>query len=284
MVKFSHSVFALPFAILATFMAARELPGGMPGWGRLALIVWCMVAARSFAMTVNRVADAAIDARNPRTAGRHLPDGRIERREALAFMAAAAALFIAGCAGFHWFFDNRWPIALCLPTLAVLAAYSYAKRFTALTHFVLGWAIALSPVAAWIAIHPTSIGAPALLLCGAVTFWIAGFDIIYACQDVEVDRAQGLYSLPARMGVPAALLISRTAHAATVLCLAGVGVTAEMGILYWAGLIVSAVLLAAEQSLVRAGDLSRVNVAFFTFNGCIGVLLGTAGVMDILVT
>ncbi len=282
MIKFSHSVFALPFALVATFLAGRQLPGGLPAWTQFGLIVLCMVAARSFAMTFNRIADAGVDARNPRTAGRPIQTGRITLAQAWLFLIAAAVVFVAGCFGFRALHDNSWPTYLAGPTLALLAGYSYAKRFTILTHFLLGAAIAFAPTAAWIAIHPSSLGLPALHLSGAVLFWIAGFDIIYACQDVDVDRRDRLRSLPARLGVARALLLSRLCHVATVALLAWLGWSADFGPVYWAALALTAGLLGAEQSVVKPNDLSRVNLAFFTLNGCVSLLLGAAAIADIL--
>lgn len=282
MIKFSHSVFALPFAFIATFMAGRGRPGGLPTAGQFGLILLCMVAARSFAMTFNRIADAALDARNPRTSGRPLPAGRISPGQAWCFLAGSALVFVAGAGGFWMAWANPRPIGLALPTLAALAGYSYAKRFTSLAHFVLGAVIAFAPTAAWIAIHPATLGWPALLLSAAAGLWIAGFDIIYACQDVDVDRREGLRSIPARLGIGRALLVSRACHLGTVLLLVVLGRVADMGLLYWAGLGVTAALLAAEQSVVRANDLSRVNLAFFTLNGCVSVLLGLATIADVL--
>ncbi|RIK66330.1 MAG: 4-hydroxybenzoate octaprenyltransferase [Planctomycetota bacterium] len=284
MVKFSHSVFALPFAVFAAFLAARHMEGGTPGWGRLGLIVLCMVAARSFAMTMNRILDAVLDARNPRTMGRPIPAGRVTVSSAWAFAGASAGVFLVGCGGFGACFGNWWPLALSAPTLGALAGYSYAKRFTALAHFILGAVIAFAPVAAWIAVDPASLGFSAVLLCAAVALWIAGFDIIYSCQDVDVDRREGLFSAPARLGVPGALGVSRMCHFGTILLLGAVGVRAEMGLFYWAGVALTAVLLAAEQAVVRADDLSRVNLAFFTINGCVSLMLGTLGSVDVLVS
>jgi 4-hydroxybenzoate polyprenyltransferase len=282
MIRFSHSVFALPFALMAAFLAGRKLAGGVPTFRHLLLIVLCMIAARSFAMTFNRLADAAIDARNPRTAGRALPTGRIDLVQAWIFLIACAAAFVGGCALFWAWFGNSWPLVLSLPVLALLGAYSHAKRFTPLAHFFLGSAIGLSPIAAWIAIHPASLGLPALLLGAAVLFWIGGFDIIYACQDVDIDRRDGLFSIPARWGVARALLASRSCHMATIAALAGLGGLAHLGWVYWSAAAVTAVLLAAEQSVVRPNDLSRVNLAFFTINGCVSILLGAATIVDVL--
>ena len=282
MIRFSHSVFALPFALMAAFLAGRKLASGVPTFRHLLLIVLCMIAARSFAMTCNRLADAAIDARNPRTADRPLPAGRISPGQAWAFLAASAIAFVAGCAGFLLRYDNHWPLYLSLPTLAFLAGYSYTKRFTTLAHFCLSTGIGFAPPAAWIAIHPASLGLPAVLLTFAVMFWIGGFDIIYACQDVEVDRREGLFSLPTRWGIAPALWVSRACHFVTVVALAGFGIVSGLGWLYWIAVGLTAVLLTAEQAVVRPNDLSRVNLAFFTLNGCVSLVLGAATIVDVL--
>jgi len=282
MIKFSHSIFALPFALIATMLAARGQPGGIPRIGQFVLIVLCMVAARSFAMTFNRMADADIDARNPRTAGRPIPAGRIDARSARRFLIAAAALFMLGCAGFYVLYQNWLPLALGAPTLACLAAYSLAKRFTVAAHFILGGVIGFAPTAAWIAIDPGSLGPPAAWLTGAVLLWIAGFDIIYACQDFDVDRREGLFSIPSRLGIARALWISRACHLATVLCFWRLGLSIHAGTIYWAGLAITGLLLAIEQSVVRANDLSRVNLAFFTLNGCVSVLFAALTIADVL--
>ena len=282
MVKFSHSVFALPFALMATFLAARGTAARYPTPGQLGLIVACMVTARSVAMTFNRLVDAGLDARNPRTADRAISAGRISRGWALLFLAAAAAGFVASCAGFWWSDGNVIPLLLALPVLAYLCLYSYTKRFTRWSHFVLGSAIAFSPVAAWVAIDPASIGWPAVVLMGAVTLWIAGFDIIYACQDIDFDRREGLSSLPAGLGVGRALRLARLAHVGTVILLVLLMPLANLGWLYGLGVGAVALLLLVENALVRADDLSRVNVAFFTVNGIISVLLGVLTIADCL--
>ncbi len=281
MIKFSHSIFALPFALIAMMLAARGLPDGRPAWGQIALIVGCMIAARSFAMTFNRIADAAIDARNPRTANRPIPAGSITRRQAWAVMLVAALCFVGLCAGFLAY-DNRWPLILCVPVLALLASYSYAKRFTSTAHFILGAAIGFAPLAAWIAINPTTLGLPAVLLAVAVMLWIAGFDLIYACQDIEVDRRDGLFSIPSRLGAAAALALSRSCHIAAVALLAFLGRSEQLGPIYYAGLVAVALLLIAEQSVVRPSDFSRVNLAFFTINGIVSVVFAAAAITDIL--
>jgi len=288
MIKFSHSVFALPFALLATFLAARaafeagDLRHRYPTLTQLFLVVVCMVAARSVAMTFNRLVDADLDARNPRTANRAIPAGRISKGQAVLFLLLAAMIFVVSCAGFWWFYSNPVPVLFALPILAYLCFYSYTKRLTRWSHFVLGSAIAFSPVAAWLAIHPVSVGWAAVVLMCAVTLWIAGFDIIYACQDIEADRVQRLHSLPSRAGPVRALWIARTAHTLAVLMLCVLMPVAGLGWLYGLGVIIVAGLLLAENRLVRPDDFSRVNLVFFTVNGIISMLLGLLGIVDCL--
>jgi len=284
MVKLSHSVFALPFALTAAFLAGRSIEGrGRPYWGQLGLIVLCMVAARSVAMTFNRIVDAEIDARNPRTAERPLLVGKLSRVAACAMLVLAAITFGVGCLGFHLFYDNTWPILLSGPVLTYLCGYSYTKRFTQWSHFYLGSSIALSPVAAWLAIHPATLGLPAVLLMLIVTCWIGGFDIIYACQDIDIDRRDGLFSLPAKLGVARALWIARTSHLAAVVGLVLLGISARLGIFYGVGVAFAAVLLVVENILVRPTDLRRVNLAF-SLNGGVSILLAAAAITDVLVS
>lgn len=278
MIKFSHSVFALPFALLALFLAARP---ELPSVAQFALVVVCMVAARSAAMTFNRIVDARYDALNPRTAMRAIPAGRIRPGAAWAFLTAAVALFVAGCAGFWLIEGNIWPLALSLPVLALLCGYSYTKRFTAWSHVVLGGGIALAPVAAWIAVSPATLGAPAWLLMAAAGLWIAGFDLIYACQDVQFDRGVGLHSVPARHGVARALGLARVFHTLAVLALLGVGWTAGLGTFFLVGVACAASLLVVENAIVNPRDLSRVNIAFFTMNGAVGLVLAGLGILDV---
>lgn len=279
MIKFSHSVFALPFALLATFLAAQP---ARPSWLQVTLIAGAMVAARSAAMTFNRLVDRAWDASNPRTAGRALPAGRISQASAWGFFGVTSALFLAVCAAFQVWLNNSWPLLLGVPVLAYLCFYSYTKRFTRASHLVLGSGIALAPVAAWIAISPETLGAPALWLMTAVATWISGFDIIYSCLDVEFDRSSGLYSLPSRIGIAAALWVARGLHVVTVAALVLAGRSAGLGAWYFAGVVCTAVLLLFENAIVSSRDLSRVNLAFFTFNGVVGLLLGFLGICDIL--
>ncbi len=284
MVKFSHSVFALPFALMAAFLAGRNIDGrGWPYLGQLGLIVLCMVAARSVAMTFNRIVDAEIDSRNPRTAGRPLPSGRITRAMAYVIMGLFILTFGVGCLGFYVWYGNTWPILLSGPVLMYLCAYSLTKRFTRYAHFVLGSAIAFSPVAAWLAIDPAGVGIEAVLLMISVACWIAGFDIIYALQDIDVDRREGLHSLPSRLGPRRALLVARGCHIVTVAAWVALGVMAELGPLYVAGVAIAAVLLIVENSLVSPTDFSRVNLAFFTLNGLVSLLLAALTVADVLV-
>jgi len=247
------------------------------------MIAICMVSARSAAMTFNRIVDAEIDARNPRTAQRPLPTGRLVKRTAWAMLGLSVVTFGLACLGFHVFYGNTWPILLSGPVLVYLCGYSFTKRFTRWSHYHLGLALALSPLAAWIAIDPASIGLSTALLMVSVVCWVAGFDIIYACQDIDVDRRDGLFSLPARLGPAPALWIARASHLGAVGALAALGFVADLGAIYAVGVVLAAALLAVENSLVRAGDYRRVNVAFFTMNGLVSIVLGGLAVVDVLV-
>ncbi len=285
MIKFAHSVFALPFALMAAFLAGRHLPEGRPTLLLLALIVVCMVSARSAAMTFNRIVDYTIDSRNPRTAGRPLQTGRLSLAAAWVFLAIASMTFAMGCFSFYLLpaRPNKWPMLLGGPVLAYLFGYSLSKRFTKYSHFYLGSAIALSPIAAWIAVDPASLGWPAILLSAAVTLWIGGFDIIYACQDIDVDRREGLYSIPSRWGPAKALLITRLCHATTVILLIVIGILTSLGALYYSGVAIVAVLLAVENFAVHPDDFSKVNLAFFTINGIVSLLMGAFAIADVLI-
>jgi 4-hydroxybenzoate polyprenyltransferase len=267
MVKFSHSVFALPFALASAALAADE----GTRWPDLIWIVVAMVGARSAAMGFNRLADHELDARNPRTAGRELPRGLLRRGEVWAFVLVSAAVMVVAAAMLN-------PLCLLLSpvALAVVFGYSYTKRFTALSHLFLGLALAIAPVGAWLALRGAFAPAP-IVLGLAVLAWVAGFDTIYACQDLAFDRATGLYSLPARMGIARALTAARVLHAGAVVLLAGVYWLAPLHPVYLVGVAVVAALLVYEHSLVRADDLSRVDAAFFAVNGWIslGYLLAT---------
>jgi 4-hydroxybenzoate polyprenyltransferase len=261
MIKFSHSVFALPFAFASAVLAAGD---GL-SWRQLAWIVVAMVGARSAAMGFNRLADQALDARNPRTAGRELPRGALSRAEVWVFVVASALTLVVAAAMLN-------PLCLMLSpvALAVIFGYSYTKRFTALSHIFLGLALSLAPLGAWLAIRGR-LEAPPVVLGLAVLLWVAGFDTIYACQDEAFDRAEGLYSLPARLGARRALVLARLAHAGAVLALAGLYVLVPLHPGYLVGVAAIAGLLVYEHSLVRADDLSRIDAAFFTVNGWISV-------------
>jgi 4-hydroxybenzoate polyprenyltransferase len=267
LVRFSHSIFALPFALCGAWLAR----GGPPPARALFLVVLCAVAARTAAMAFNRVVDREQDARNPRTQGRELPKGRISVLGASVLVAFASLAFVSLA-----FALNRTSGILSVPVLLVLLAYSYVKRVSASAHFVLGLALALAPLGSWVAVRGEVAGAgvvPVLWLAGAVVTWVAGFDLIYACQDVEFDRRSKLHSIPARLGVGRALRLSVILHAATVACLVLVGTSARLSFIWWAAVLVAALLLAWEHSLVSEQDLSRVNAAFFTVNGWVSVLL-----------
>ena len=247
-------------------------------------ILLCMVTARTAAMAFNRLVDRSFDAANPRTATRHLPRGDLGVGEVLGLVVASCGAFIVATL---LFLPNWLPLVLSVPVLAWLLGYSYAKRFTMLAHGWLGAALGMAPVAAWIALRGEALlanpadGLPALILGLAVTTWVAGFDIIYACQDAVFDVNQGLHSIPARLGVPRALTLAAGLHVVTLAVLATLPlVVPQLGVIYWGTLVVIAALLVWEHSLVRPDDLSRVNQAFFTANAAIGLLLLAAIAMD----
>lgn len=261
-VRFSHSVFALPFALVGALLAARVV-----GWesSRLIWIIACMVTARSAAMGFNRLVDAEFDARNPRTKIRELPQGRMTRVEAVIFVVVSSVAFVAATWPLGWVCFVLSPVAL-----AIVFWYSLAKRFTYYTQLFLGLAMAVAPVGGWLAAGGRG-GWEPWLLGLAIGTWVGGFDVLYACQDLEVDRREGLRSIPVRFGVERALLISRGMHVIAVLALAALGAVAGLGLTYAAGVVGVAVLLVYEQSLVRADDLSKVKFAF-DLNGWVGLL------------
>jgi 4-hydroxybenzoate polyprenyltransferase len=276
MISFSHTLFALPFALLSAVLAWRTKQ--QFSWIDLVGILLCMVFARSAAMAFNRLADRHLDAANPRTAGRHLPTGQLTAAAGWLFTAVCAGGFVASASIFLLSNPpNPWPLILSVPVLLFLGGYSYSKRFTSLAHFWLGAALMLAPLAAWIAIRGLQELAVPLVLGLAVLFWVAGFDVIYACQDVDFDRSWGLNSLPARLGVPRALRLAMVCHAIMVLLLVALYVLMQpiLGWLYLAGVLAVAVLLVYEHWLVRPDDLVRVNQAFFQVNVVIslGLLL-----------
>jgi len=262
MIKWEHSVFALPFALCGAMLAAR----GWPTAWQLAWIAVAMIGARSAAMAFNRLVDADIDAANPRTKMRAIPAGALSRKFVVVFVAVSAALLMLAA----WRL-NRLAFYLSPVALAVVLLYSFTKRFTRWSHLVLGFALGIAPAAAWIAVRG-SLDPRILLLTAAVTFWVAGFDVLYACQDYDFDRQSGLYSIPRFMGISKALWIARVLHLVMLALLAALVVVFGLGKFALAGVIVVAVLLLYEHSLVRAHDLSKLNAAFFTMNGVIAVV------------
>jgi 4-hydroxybenzoate polyprenyltransferase len=292
MIRFSHTLFALPFALLAAVMAwTTPAPdgGSVPfRWQHLLGILICMIGARSAAMAFNRLADRTIDAANPRTKGRHIPTGLLSAGSVWLFTLASAAVFFGGTL---LFLPNWLPLALGPAVLLFLLGYSYAKRFTSLAHFWLGIALMLAPICAWIALRGEILLAspadilPAVMLGAAVLAWVAGFDMIYACQDADFDRAARLRSIPARLGVLGALRLAAVCHLLTLVLLATLLLVCpqlKLGWIYGLGVAVVAALLVYEHALVRPDDLTRVNVAFFNMNVVISLGLFVVGTLDLL--
>jgi len=264
-IKFAHTLFALPFALLAAHLAFVTTGGYR--LGTLAAILVCMVSARTAAMSFNRYLDRDLDSVNPRTRDRSIPSGRARPADTLAVVAACALIFIAAC----WYLGPL-PLALSVPTIAFLLVYSASKRFTTLTHVWLGSALAIAPTGAWIAVTGGWSWLP-VVLSAAVVFWVAGFDVIYALQDVDFDRRHRVFSIPARFSEKAALWSARLMHLAAFIALAAFGWLAGIGWPYWTALALVAILLAVEHSIVRPGDPSRIGIAFFTINGVISILI-----------
>jgi 4-hydroxybenzoate polyprenyltransferase len=273
MIKWEHSIFALPFALCGAMLAA----GGLPSWHQFAWIVVAMISARSAAMAFNRLADASIDAANPRTATRALPVGQLTPAFVSTFVVVSCGIFILAA----WQL-NRLTLILSPVALAVLLAYSYTKRFTRWSHLVLGFALGIAPAAAWIAVRG-SLDPRILLLTAAVTFWVGGFDVIYSCQDHEHDLSHGLHSLPRYLGIRNALVIARVFHLVMIGLLVALVVSFGLGKLAMVGIIAVAALLLYEHSLVRHDDLSKLNAAFFTMNGVISVVFFFFVAGDLLV-
>lgn len=273
MVKLSHSLFALPFALASAALASErvEVSAAQVGWIALA-----MVGARSAAMGFNRLVDRRIDAVNPRTRGRELPQGRVTPAAAAVFVTLSAGLLVLAAARL-----NPLCLALSPVLLALLFGYSYTKRFTWTSHLVLGVSLGAAPVAAWLAVTGT-VAWPPLLLGAAVVAWVAGFDVIYACQDHDFDRGFGLHSLPVRLGVARALQTARGLHLLALALLVGLGVRVGVGPVYWVGVVAVAGLLVYEHRLVRADDLSRLDLAFFAMNGVISVVFLVFTVVDLM--
>ena len=278
MIKFEHTIFALPFAFMGALVGSVAEFGRLPEWAEIGWIVLAMVGARSAAMGLNRVIDKTIDAKNPRTAGRAIPAGLLNSKEVIVFIAVSFVLLFVATA-------NLSPLAMRLLPVAVfmLVFYSYTKRFTWTCHFILGLTIALAPLGGWVAVTGT-ISLPAIVLYASVALWTAGFDIIYACQDVEFDRKEGLYSVPSRFGVAAALWTARACHLLTAV---------GLFILFWlvpalswwylAGIVVAYVLLWNEHRIVSPRDLSKLNTAFFTMNGTLSVVVFGFTLLDLAV-
>ena len=269
-IKIQHTVFALPFALMSAFLAAE----GFPEWHVLGWIVVCMVGARSAAMAFNRIVDATFDEKNPRTVGRALPVGKINRSQYMVFLIVSSVIFV-------WASAMLNPLALMLSplALAIVFFYSFTKRFTAYSHLFLGFALSVAPVGAWVAVRE-EISLTSLILGAAVVFWLTGFDILYSCLDVEADRKNRLHSIPQRFGVARALKIAWAAHALMVIFLLTLFIDPQLGITYIAGVVLVAGLLAYEHSLVKSDDMSRVNLAFFNVNGVISILLMAIVMVD----
>ncbi|MCA9294554.1 MAG: putative 4-hydroxybenzoate polyprenyltransferase [Phycisphaerales bacterium] len=297
-IKLAHSVFAMPFALLATAMALpRELPA--PRIATLfALIICCMFLARTWAMLINRIADAHFDRENPRTAQRAIAAGRLARRDATIVAAACALLFIAATLGFLVLLRNPWPAILSAPVLLWIAFYSFTKRFTASAHFFLGGALAVSPIAALIAINPQLLGLPlpitnpwtaptptgqaALWLAGFVLLWVAGFDIAYALQDRAFDRTRGLHSLPAKLSISASLWAARATHLAALACLVfALRTEPRFGALTTTAAALVTLTLICEHLVLHRRGLAGLPLAFFTLNGLISITLGALGLIDL---
>ena len=276
LIRFSHTVFALPFALLSAVLAWHQ-PDSPFVWSHLLGILLCMMFARSAAMAFNRIVDRRIDAGNPRTAKRHLPAGLLSLPTVIAFTVICSAGFVASTL---LFLPNRWPVILSVPVLLFLLGYSFAKRFTVWCHYWLSAALMLSPIATWIAIRGEVAATPALL-SAVIFFWVGGFDILYACQDAVFDRRQRLFSIPSRWGVPFALRLALVSHLLTIVSLFALWHFAGLGIVFLVGISAVAVLLLYEHWLVRPTDLSRVNLAFFHVNAVISLGLLAVGLADL---
>ena len=276
LVKFSHTVFAMPFALVGYFIGATQ-----PGYGfslrTFLLVLACMVLARSAAMAFNRYADVSFDSINPRTAGREIPSGKITRRNALVFVIASSLLFMAATA-----FLNRLTLILSPLALIIILGYSYTKRFTPLCHLVLGLGLSLAPIGAYIAVTGSFALLP-LIYSLIVLTWVSGFDIIYALQDDQFDRDAGLYSIPAMMSRREALGMSVALHSVSFLLVTAAGLVGQSGVIYWAGALVFSGMLVYQHMIVKPDDLSRVNMAFGTTNGVAGVIFGLAVIIDLLI-
>ena len=285
-IKLAHSIFALPFAVLGAFLARPPASPWPRFAGQLAIVVVCMVFARTWAMLFNRLLDRQIDARNARTQRRVLASGRLSARDGWLIALSSAALFALACSLFWILFANPWPLALSIPVLAWIAFYSLTKRFTALCHVFLGGALGASPLAAALAVSPASLAStPALwFVAGMVVLWVAGFDVIYALQDVDFDCAAGLFSVPSQFGADNAIWISRLLHAAAfALLVLAARSEPRFGWLFSTAVGVVAVLLIIEHVILARRGKAGLDVAFFTVNGIVSCVLGLAGVLDLTI-
>ncbi|MEN9528460.1 MAG: putative 4-hydroxybenzoate polyprenyltransferase [Pseudomonadota bacterium] len=271
-IKFSHTVFAMPFALLSAVLAFRT---GSFDWIKLIWIVAAMVGARTWAMSINRVVDAHFDALNPRTAARAVAAGSISKKHMLGFGALGAVLFVGSASAL-----SQVAFLCSFPVLLILASYSYTKRFTFLCHFWLGLCLSLAPLGAWVALQGT-FPLEMLFLMGGITAWVGGFDIIYAIQDAAFDAQQGLHSIPSRFGIPRALLVARISHILAALFFATFGVLYRLGAIYFVGLAVAAILMVQQHLVVRKGKMDNINFAFFNLNGWIAVLLFLAATLSV---
>jgi 4-hydroxybenzoate polyprenyltransferase len=284
MIRFSHTLFALPFALAGAVLAwrAADKTSAFAIFMDCLGIIPCMILARATAMAFNRLADRHLDAQNPRTKMRHLPAGKLSVRAVTVFAVVCSAGFILATLHFWVRNDNLWPFYLSVPVLLFIAGYSFTKRFTVLCHVWLGAALMLAPIAAWIAITGSIAWTPVILGL-AVLFWVTGFDILYATQDIEFDQQAKLHSIPAAFGVPNALRIAFLSHFIMLLCLLGLYFVAHLGLVYLIGLILVALLIFYEHALVKPNDLSRVNLAFFYVNSIISIGLLVCITADVLV-
>ncbi|MGH7244561.1 MAG: 4-hydroxybenzoate octaprenyltransferase [Phycisphaerales bacterium] len=296
-IKLAHSIFAMPFALLASFFArSREMPWRNFGFA-LGLVVLCMFIARTWAMLINRLADRMLDARNPRTSRRAFASGKLTPAFGLTLTLSLGTAFLAATSAFWFFFSNPWPLLLAVPVLAWIGAYSLTKRFTWACHLFLGTSLAASPLAASIAINPAALGLPAAhfqsapegtraalwCLAAMVTLWVAGFDVIYSLQDVDEDRRERLFSIPSRLGVTAAIWISRLLHVAALLCLVlAWRLEPRLGIAFGFGVAIVALLLVVEHTILAQRGKAGLDAAFFTMNGLVSLVVGGLGIADTL--
>jgi 4-hydroxybenzoate polyprenyltransferase len=283
MIRFSHTLFALPFALAGAVLAWRAAHRTKPFEILIDIggIIPCMILARTWAMSVNRLVDRDMDAANPRTEKRHLPAGILSVKAVTIFAVLSAVGFIIATIHFKIWNDNLWPLILSVPVLLFIAAYSFTKRYTALCHVWLGLSLMLAPIAAWIAITGT-IDWPPVILGLAVLFWVTGFDILYATQDVDFDKKAKLHSIPAAIGVPNALRVAFFSHMIMLLCLLTLYFIAGLGLIYLVGIILVALLICYEHAIVKPNDLSKVNLAFFYVNSVISIGLLVVIIIDVL--